>query len=119
VRHICDGINVQQKLLSDYIPQMYQDATRMWFGLSGQTIQPNTLHFFASNFADGYARIGQAVYEMANGATGRKDLDPKIALLPFANFIGKKTSFDAKEYAEKKDDIESLKSSLAQVKHPT
>ena len=43
-------------------------------------------------------------------ATGFKDFDPKTAMLPFGNFIGKTTDFDAHKYSEVEKDIKSKQS---------
>jgi len=91
----------------DYIPQMYQKASRMLFESTGVKIEPASMHFLASNYVDGYVRMGQSATDMAMYAMGAKDLDPKTVLLPFGNFIGKTTDFDARRYAEVEKDLKS------------
>ena len=100
----------------DYIPQIYQDTSRFLAKISNGGIlwDPNTIHFFASNFSDGYARVGQMVWDTAYGLKGDKMIDPKVALLPFGNYIGKHTSFDAKKYSEAQKDVEGMKEALEQ-----
>ena len=98
----------------DYVPQIYQSATRHLAEATngGVMWEPTTLHFFASNFIDGWARMAQTATDIGMGLTGQKDIDPKLALIPFGNFIGKKTSFDSREYAKAEKDIKNMREVL-------
>jgi len=98
----------------DYVPQIYQSAARHLAEITNGYImwEPTSIHFFASNFTDGWARMAQTATDIGMGVTGQKDIDPKMAMLPFGNFIGKKTSFDSREYAKAEQDIKQQRDIL-------
>ena len=85
----------------DNIPEMYKWAARTLADVTGGAVDwsPNTLYFFANNYADGFARIGQAATNWGLVATMQKDFDAKNDTLLLSGFIGTPSNFDAREFA--------------------
>jgi hypothetical protein len=75
-------------------------------------IQPNTLYFWANNYLDGISRIGQSLYGAGLSITGQKEFDPKEDLLVLRSYIGRKTNFDAREFAAVEKKIEEKRKTL-------
>lgn len=85
----------------DNIPEMYKWAARMLADVTDGKVDwsPNTLYFFANNYADGFARLGQAATNWGLVATMQKDFDAKNDTLLLSGFIGTPSNFDAREFA--------------------
>ena len=66
---------------------------------------PNTLYFFANNYVDGVSRLAQNVVDISMFLAGTKDFDPKTNLMVLDSFIGRKSNFDAREFASVENKI--------------
>lgn len=84
----------------DNIPEVYKDIARTLFeATTGKAdVSPNTLYFFANNFADGFAKIGTWMYNVGLSLSGQKDFDPKNDTLFLASYIGTKSNIDSREF---------------------
>jgi hypothetical protein len=85
----------------DNIPEGYKDAAATLFEATQGVINvsPNTMYFFANNYIDGLSRIGHNLYNVGLLMGGKKDLDLKTDTMLFDSFVGKASSFDAREFA--------------------
>jgi hypothetical protein len=101
------------------LPELYGAATRMMSDATdGKVdISPNTLHFFANSYLDGLARMAHNTYGMALTMTGQKEFDPKRDLGGvFDSFIGKSSSFDAREFSDVESKIKKQQGILTMYK---
>lgn len=84
------------------IPDLYNRATRTLFDVTNAQVDiaPSSLYFFTNNYVDGWSRIlhnSAGIYDLASG---KKGFDPKRDLLFMDSFFGKKSSVDAREFAD-------------------
>jgi len=101
------------------LPELYGAATRMLADATGNTvnISPNTLHFFTNSYIDGLARLAHNTYGTALTITGQKDFDPKRDVGGILDsFIGKSSSYDAREFADIRTQIQRQQNTLAMYK---
>ena len=91
----------------DNIPEIYKSVTRMLVDSTGGKVDwsPNTLYFFANNYVDGASRLAQNVVDISMSLAGTKDFDPKTNLMVLDSFIGRKSNFDAREFASVENKI--------------
>lgn len=90
----------------DNIPEAYKDAARYWFDITGNDVSPNTLYFFANNYADGASRLMvQNPYNMGLWLLGEKEFNAKTDLMVLDSFIGTKSNFDARQWSKIEDDL--------------
>jgi hypothetical protein len=83
----------------DNIPELWKDAAKTLLHVTGADISPNTLYFFANNYADGITRIAQNGYNMGMLATGEKEFNPRTDTIFFDSFFGAKSNYDARQYS--------------------
>lgn len=83
----------------DNIPELWKDAAKTLLHVTGVDISPNTLYFFANNYADGITRIAQNGYNMGMLATGQKEFNPRSDTIFFDSFFGAKSNYDARQYS--------------------
>jgi hypothetical protein len=83
------------------VPEAYRDLSRWLLKKSnvGIDVQPTTLQFWASNYADGIARIGHGLYGLNQYFSGTKQLDVKADIPLLSSFIGRKSNYDGREFA--------------------
>ena len=93
------------------VPGIYKDITHYILDHTGLQVDPQTVQFVLSNYADGAARFAQNIHSDLSAATGVADWDPKRSMLtmPFSNFIGKTTSVDAKEFSEAEREVQKMR----------
>jgi hypothetical protein len=86
----------------DNIPDMYKDAARLLAEVTGGAIDwsPNTMYFFANNYADGLTRIAHNGYGAGLTVAGQKDFDPKRDLLVLESFLSTKSNIDSRQFAK-------------------
>lgn len=86
----------------DNLPELYGMTTRFLADQTngGVNISPNTLHFFTNNYIDGASRILHNGLGIGMTLAGQKDFDPKRDLVVLDSFLGKSSSYDARELAE-------------------
>jgi hypothetical protein len=104
----------------DALPEAYGMATRILMDATGGhvRIDPSTLHFFANSYADGWSRIAHNATGLGLLATGQKDFDPKRDLVVLDSFLGKSSSYDARELAEVEKQIQKQDAILKIYKVP-
>jgi hypothetical protein len=94
----------------DNIPEGYKSAARMLFDVTqgGIDVSPNTLYFFASNYVDGAAKLGNGAYNLGLVATGEKAFNPKTDTILFDSFFGSPSNIDSREFSEMEKEIKAL-----------
>jgi hypothetical protein len=102
----------------DSIPEIYKDVAKMFFDMSDGdiNISPNSVYFFASNFADGAMQIASAGRNIYLTSKGEKDFDIKSDTLLLNSFVGKASNYDARQYDVVKKQIEGMKGRLDMLK---
>ena len=108
----------------DNIPEVYKQAAKELVNLSNKfgypiDVSPNTMYFFANNYLDGVTRIGHNIWNVSATLAGAKDFDPKTDLLVLDSFFGKKSNYDAREYASIENQIKEKEKILKMFEtHP-
>ena len=104
----------------DNIPELYKDAAIWWLKFSGYDVSPNSLYFFANNYADGATRLVQNVNNVRLWASDKKDFNPKTDLMILDSFFGTKANFDAREWSRVESDLEERSKYVKMLKsdHP-
>lgn len=84
------------------VPELYKTMAQGMFEFTNGDIkvQPNTLYFWTNNYMDGISRIAHSAYGIGLTAGGEKDFDAKSDLVLFSSFIGRKSNYDAREFAQ-------------------
>jgi hypothetical protein len=104
----------------DNIPEIYKDAAIWWLSFSGYDVSPNSLYFFANNYADGVTRIVQNANNIRLWLGDKKDFNPKTDTMLLDSFIGTKANFDAREWSRVESDLEERSKYVKMLKdnHP-
>ena len=99
------------------VPDAYKDLARELFNVTNGavSIQPNTMYFWMNNYLDGVSRIGQSLYGAALSIAGQKEFDPKEDLLVFRAYLGRKTNFDAREFAATEKKVLAMRDRLNSI----
>jgi hypothetical protein len=90
----------------DNIPELYKDAAIWWLKTTGNDVSPNSLYFFANNYADGATRIVQNANNIRLWLSDKKDFNPKTDTMLLDSFFGTKSNFDAREWQRVEADLE-------------
>jgi hypothetical protein len=98
----------------DNVPELYKFAAKAMFNATNGSVDigPNTMYFFANNYADGISRVTHNGLNLGLTLGGSKDFDPKTDLLFLDSFFGKKSNYDAREYAAIETQIEDKRKIL-------
>ena len=88
----------------DSIPEMYKDTARFLVDHFGIDWSPNTIYFFANNYADGLARFLQNGYGAGLVAAGQKDFDITQNAVLFQSFFAKQSNVDQRQFAKVQQD---------------
>ena len=82
------------------IPQGYKDASRLLFHITGGAVEmsPNTMYFFAANYVDAMADMGNTMYNASNVLQGKKGFDLKSDTPFFGSFLGRDSNYDARRF---------------------
>jgi hypothetical protein len=67
-------------------------------------IAPNTLNFWASNYFDAISRVIGGAYDTTLAIKGEKDPTIKGMLLPLSSFMGAKSNYDGRKFAEMQEE---------------
>jgi hypothetical protein len=91
----------------DNIPEAYKLTARKIFDMTNGAVDvsPNSLYFFASNYADGIAKVMTNTANLAMTATGYKDADIRNDVSVLASFFGTKSNIDARDFSKVEKDI--------------
>lgn len=102
----------------DNIPEMYKQAARFLFDATNGGIDwsPNTLYFFANNYADGIMRGVSGVSSLAMSVTGYKEFDPKKDSIIFESFFGSPSNFDARQFSSVENQIKDIERRMNTLK---
>jgi len=101
-----------------HVPELYNQAARKLFEVSNAQVDvsPNTMYFFANNYVDGLSRIIHNGHGMFFTLFGQKEFDPKRDFIIADSFFGRKSSIDAREFAEVERRIQEKEQRLRTVK---
>ena len=82
----------------------------MLFNISGGEldVSPDTMLFFANNYADGYNRIAQSGYGLFLSTGGDKNFSVKEDFAPLSSFIGRASNYDGEKFANLKEKMEEI-----------
>ena len=102
----------------DNIPEMYKQAARFLFDATNGGIDwsPNTVYFFANNYADGIMRGISGISSLAMSATGFKEFDPKRDSIVFESFFGSPSNFDARQFSSVENQIKDIERRMNTLK---
>lgn len=102
----------------DNIPELYKDAARMMANVTngGVDVSPNTMYFFANNYADGLTRLIQNSYNIGLVGAGQKEFNPKTDTILFDSFFGAKSNYDAKQFSKVENQIKDMERKLNMFK---
>jgi len=103
----------------DSIPELYKDAAKLLANITNGGIDwsPNTMYFFANNYADGLTRLIHNSYNIGMVGTMQKDFNPKTDTLAFDMFFGAKSNFDAREFSKMENMIKDKERKLNMFKN--
>jgi len=103
----------------DSIPELYKDAAKMLANITNGAVDwsPNTMYFFANNYADGLTRLIHNSYNIGMVGTGQKEFNPKTDTLAFDSFFGAKSNFDAREFSRVENQIKDKERKLNMFKN--
>jgi hypothetical protein len=104
----------------DNIPELYKDAAIWWLKTTGNDVSPNSLYFFANNYADGATRIVQNANNIRLWLSDKKDFNPKTDTMLLDSFFGTASNFDAREWQRVESDLEARSKYVKMLKgnHP-
>ena len=93
------------------VPELYRKIT---VGLNeltngGVQWQPSTVQFVASNLADGWARMAVNLHGLSMLVTNESKFNPKTDLAMLSSFIGQKSNYDARQFAELENKMKEYK----------
>ena len=102
----------------DSVPELYKDAARMLANITNGDvdISPNTMYFFANNYANGLTRLVHNSYNIGLVGAGEKEFNPKTDTLLFDSFFGAKSNFDAREFSKVENQIKDMERKLNMFK---
>jgi hypothetical protein len=103
----------------DSIPELYKDAAKLLANATNGAVDwsPNTMYFFANNYADGLTRLIHNSYNIGMVGTGQKEFNPKTDTLAFDSFFGAKSNFDAREFSKIENQIKDKERKLNMFKN--
>lgn len=98
----------------DNIPELYKSAARTLADVTNGAVDwsPNTLYFFANNYADGPMRIAQTGMNLSLLASGEKAFNPKTDTILFDSFFGSASNYDAKQFSSIEKQIKDMERKL-------
>jgi hypothetical protein len=92
------------------IPELWKDAARILYNITDGAIDwtPNTMYFFANNYADGLTRLAQDGHGFAMWATGEKDFNPRTDTIAFDSFFGAPSNYDSRQFSALEGKVEEM-----------
>jgi hypothetical protein len=102
----------------DKVPEMYKTACRWLADVTdgGLNIAPNSAYFFANNYVDGIARLGEIGVGQAMLATGKKEFEFRKDVPFLGSFSGAEANVDAREFGKIEEKIKAIRSDLDMFK---
>jgi hypothetical protein len=103
----------------DNIPELYKDAARLLAGATDGFLNwsPNTMYFFANNYADGMSRLIHNTYDLGLVAADQKAYNPKTGTIAFDSFFGAKSNYDARQFSSVENQIKEMERTLNMFKN--
>ena len=103
----------------DNIPELYKDAAKMLANITNGAVDfsPNTMFFFANNYADGLSRLVHNTYNIGLFTAGQKDFNPKTDTMVFDSFFGAPSNFDARQFSKVENQIKDKERKLNMFKN--
>lgn len=97
------------------IPEIYKTVAEVAYEATGGAIevQPNSLYFFATNYADGILRPLTTLSNLAMVSYGSKEFTAKTDLPILSGFIGAASNVDSREFAKAETKVLALRQRLA------
>ena len=100
----------------DNIPELYKNTAISILEIFGADISPNTLYFFANNYADGASRLLHNANNTRLWLSGKKDFEAKTDLMVFDSFFGRQSNFDAREWQRVEDQLKDRSARIKMLK---
>ena len=102
----------------DNIPELYKAAARTLADVTNGAVDvsPNTMYFFANNYADGVMRVAQTGQNMMLLGAGEKAFNPKTDTVFLDSFFGAPSNFDAREFSSVETQIKEKERKLNMFK---
>ena len=91
----------------DNIPESYKFAAR-WLAETtngGINWSPNTMYFFANNYADGVSNLVNSPISVGMWLSGKKDFNSHTDTMFLDSFFGTRSNFDARQWAKVEADL--------------
>ena len=97
------------------IPELWKDAARILYRITDGAVDitPNTLYFFANNYADGITRLAQDGHGFATWATGQKEFNPRTDTIAFDSFFGAPSNYDSRQFSALEGQVEEMSKVIA------
>ena len=97
------------------IPELWKDAARILYRITDGAVDitPNTLYFFANNYADGITRLAQDGHGFATWATGQKEFNPRTDTIAFDSFFGAPSNYDSRQFSALESQAEEMSKVIA------
>ena len=122
-----DIYNSRQSRYSDVftggsnIPEFYKTLAKDYYEMTGFEVSPNTVYFWASNYADALSRVATSVYDLRMFASGQREfrsVDDLDKVVPFIDsFIGTKSNYDARQFSAVEKQIKEKEQRLNSIKN--
>ena len=94
------------------LPDLYSQISEMFVESTGVVMTPKTVNFFLNSYADGLGRIAATTSGLATTLAGGRDFDLKQDALLISSFIGKSSSYDAREFQGLREKVENYRNDL-------
>jgi hypothetical protein len=91
----------------DNIPESYKFAAR-WLAETtngGINWSPNTMYFFANNYADGVSNLINSPISVGMWLSGKKDFNSHTDTMFLDSFFGTRSNFDARQWSKIETDL--------------
>jgi len=91
----------------DNIPESYKYAAKLLAESTNGAINwsPNTMYFFANNYADGVSSVANSGINIALWLSGKKDFNSHTDTMIFDSFFGSRSNFDSRQWSKVEADL--------------
>jgi len=93
---------------NDSVPEIYRDAARNLYDLTGADVSPNTMYFLVNNYVDGLGRVTSFLYNWLNIARGDKNFDIKSDTLVMDAFFKTTSNYDSRQFSDVEKKIREM-----------
>ena len=97
---------------------LFRSAARMLVDITDGGIDwsPNTLYFFANNYADGFSRIVHNGYGLAQVVGGKSAPDASQNALIFQSFVSRLSNVDSRDFVKTEKEVQDKEKIINQFK---